>query len=144
MHGHQKPSSESVIEQANPQQILDAAQGGVLPTLSPVFNRCPLNLHAPEGNPSLSAQPVSVDTHATHYKGGYKYPTHPPGYGGRPSDAPVGPFTYNQTLTLAYAEPSDTDICNAALMILKSADTAKRSDEHDVTPTHRCYGATAT
>ena len=98
MNGHRKPSSESAIEQASLRQILDAAQGGEMPTNSPTFNRRPLNLRAPGGDPSLSAQPVSVDTHDTHYKGGYKYPTHPPGYGGRPSDAPVESFTYDAAL----------------------------------------------
>ena len=34
-------------------------------------------------------------------------------------------IAYDSELTLAYAEPSDIDVCNAALMILESADTAK-------------------
>jgi len=49
MNGHQNPSSESVIEQANLQQILNEAQGGEIPTRNPALNRCPLNLQAQGG-----------------------------------------------------------------------------------------------
>ena len=94
------------------------------------------NLNLEEKSPETASPEDEIEAPDTsNYKGGYKYPTHPPGYGGRPSEAPAGPFTYDSALILAYAEPSDIDICNAALMILESADTAK----HDMPSANRDF-----
>ena len=65
--------------------------------------------------PEVSEAPVSANALRSFLA--YR---HPPGYGGDPSSAPPGPYTYDTAL-----QPGDVDCGDTAGMVLESAASAQ-------------------